>query len=253
MSRGTLFLLLACKTGSLALALLGYWPAALGFFFFPDFWMAYNLFVPTAQGICPSLTRFETALPEVWLTIDDGPDPEDTPRILDLLDRHRARATFFLIGERAARTPELVREIVRRGHGVGHHTHTHPAGTLWCASRARLEAELDSASAALAPLAPPLRWFRAPVGIKHFRLARALARRGLVCVDWSLRSGDWISRAPETVRDNVLRKVRPGKIVLMHEGPSVPALLRVRAIELVLEALADRGYRCVIPPPEKLR
>jgi peptidoglycan/xylan/chitin deacetylase (PgdA/CDA1 family) len=253
MSRIKWLVILGLKASALLPALLGHWGAAAFLFFLPDFWLAYNLFVPTAQGICPSVTRFATAQPEVWLTIDDGPDPDDTPRILDLLDAHRARATFFVIGERAARFPELVREIGRRGHQVAHHTHTHPAGTLWCARRERLERELDDATRVLQPLAPRIEWFRAPVGIKHFQLAAVLQERGLTCIDWTLRSGDWVSRRPETVRDHVVRLLRPGSIILMHEGPSVPAALRLTAVQLVLEALTERNYRCVIPTREQLR
>lgn len=253
MSRRTLIALVVLKLIGITLGFAGFWVIGAVIFFGTDLWILYNLFVPTAQGLCPSFFRFETDRPEIWLTLDDGPDPDDTPRILDLLDQHQARATFFLIGERAAANPDLVREIIRRGHEVGHHTQTHPAGTLWCAGQARLDRELDDTLRVLAPLAPPPRWFRAPVGIKSFLLPRALQRRGLHCVDWTLRSGDWLSRRPETVQANVLRRLRPGIIVLMHEGPSVPAALRVTAIGLVLEALTTRGYRCVIPSANQLR
>ena len=253
MSRLTLTILLALKAAALTLALPGHWVAAAGVFFGPDLWVLYNLFVPSAQGLCRNFTRFATGQPEVWLTLDDGPDPDDTPRILDLLDAHQARATFFLIGERAARHPELVRAIIRRGHEVGPPPHTHPAGTFWCAGPARLSAELDVARQVLQPLAPPLRWFRAPVGIKNFLLPRALATRGLQCVGWTIRSGDCLARHPETVLATVLRQLQPGAIILMHEGPSVPPALRVKALTLVLEALTARQFRCVLPAAAQLR
>jgi peptidoglycan/xylan/chitin deacetylase (PgdA/CDA1 family) len=241
------------KSGAIPFALTGHWGWAALVFFVPDVWIAYNLFVPTAQGICPSVTRFETQQSEVWLTIDDGPDPADTPKILDLLDRHQARATFFVVGQRALERPDLVQEILRRGHSIGHHTYSHPAFTLWCASGARLRRELDATIACLRPLAPRLEWFRAPVGIKHFSLVHRLRERGLRCVDWSIRSGDWLSRHPEPVRDKVRRLARPGSIILMHEGPNVPAALRVTAISQVLDVLSARGLRCVIPASEQMR
>jgi peptidoglycan/xylan/chitin deacetylase (PgdA/CDA1 family) len=253
MVRPTLVTLLALKALALTLAWFGHWVPAAVVFFGPDCWVLYHLLVPSAQGLCRNFTRFETDRPEVWLTIDDGPDPDDTPRILDLLDKHQARATFFLIGRRARPHPELVAEIVRRGHEVGHHTDSHPAGSFWCASRTRLSRELDEATRTLAPLGPPLRWFRPPVGIKHFLLPRALASRGLQCVTWTIRSGDCLSRRPETVQAKVVRQLRPGAIVLMHEGPSVPGALRLAALTLVLEALTERHYRCVIPAASQLR
>ncbi|MDB6094438.1 MAG: acetyl xylan esterase [Verrucomicrobia bacterium] len=252
MHRPTLVILLTLKAVAFSLAACGYWKIAAAVFFGPDLWVFYNLFVPSAQGLCRNFTRFETTEREIWLTIDDGPDPQDTPRLLDLLDRHRARATFFLVGERVARWPELAREIVRRGHEIGHHTHTHPSGSLWCASRRRLETELDSAIAVLAPITS-LRWFRPPVGIKHFLLPRALAARKLEYVGWSLRSGDCLARSSIAVENNVRRHLRPGVILLMHEGPSVPPTLRVTALSRVMDALAAQNYRCVIPDRAKLR
>ena len=226
---------------------------AAAFFFGPDIFLLYGVFVPSAQGLGRVFTRFATDRAEVWLTIDDGPDPEDTPRILELLDRHRARATFFLIGERAARWPALVAEILGRGHEVAHHTHTHPVATFWCASPARVRSELDDALVALRKAGSSPRRFRPPVGIKNIFLADALKARGLQCVGWSVRSGDCRSPRPETVVANVVRRLAPGAIILLHEGPSVPPTVRVRAIELLLEALATRKFTCVVPGAERLR
>jgi peptidoglycan/xylan/chitin deacetylase (PgdA/CDA1 family) len=250
-------MLLVSAAGKIAAVLLwarGGWPVvAAAFFFIPDLFILYHLFVPSAQGLCRVFTRFATGRAEIWLTIDDGPDADDTPRILDLLDRHQARATFFLIGERAARFPQLVAEILRRGHEVGHHTQTHPMGTFWCASPSRLGAELDDALSVLGQAGAHPRWFRAPVGIKNLFLARALAERGLYCVGWNVRSLDSLSHDPVTVVDRVMRLVQPGSIVLMHEGAALDPRVRVRALELLLDALAARRLACVLPGAEQLR
>lgn len=251
------FILLCEMTGKLAAV--WWWvrhpgsPLAFVWFFAPDPLVFYHLFVPSAQGFGRVFTRFETERPEIWLTIDDGPDPEDTPQLLALLERHQARATFFLIGERAARWPQLVEQIVRAGHEVAHHTHRHPAGTFWCASPARLRAELDDALAAFAVAGVRPQRFRAPVGIKHVLLGRELATRGLACIGWTVRSGDCLGRCAETLVASVMRRVRPGGIVLVHEGPGVPATVRVRMIGRLLEALRARGVSCVIPPADRLR
>lgn len=223
-------------------------------FFGPDLWVLYHLFMPGASGIVRTLTRFETGLPEVWLTIDDGPDEHDTPQILALLDRHGARATFFLIGERAARHPDLVAEIARRGHEIGHHTHGHHGATFWCATPGQVRNELDAATLALTPPggAPPHR-FRAPVGIKNLFLSKALAQRNLICTGWTVRSYDSLSRDPEKVTARVLRQTRPGAILLMHEGASLHERVRVTAISRVLDELNARGLRCVIPSNAQLR
>lgn len=232
--------------------------AALGwaFFFAADLLVLFHLLVPAAQGILPVATWFETKSPEVWLTIDDGPDPSDTPRILAALAAHQARATFFLIGVRAERHPELVRDIVRAGHEVGHHTHTHPAGSLWCAGPRRLDRELDAALAAYAAAsdgAASVRWFRAPVGIKNLFLGQALRMRRLACVHWTVRSWDSTARNAEVVVERVMRRVRPGAIILMHEGGRLHPSVRVVALSGVLERLRQQGFRCVLPAPERLR
>jgi peptidoglycan/xylan/chitin deacetylase (PgdA/CDA1 family) len=246
--------------GLFKLAALALWPLGIPWvwvcvlFLGPDLWLLYHLFIPSASGIVRTFTRFETTHSEVWLTIDDGPDEHDTPRILDLLDRHEARATFFLIGEHAARSPDLVAEIARRGHEIGHHTHTHRRGTFWCATPRQVNNELDTALPSLTPPdGPRPRRFRAPVGIKNLFLAKALARRNLRCVGWTVRSLDSLARNPEKIAARVLRQVRPGTILLMHEGSSLHAKVRVNALERVLDGLSARGLRCVIPANEQLK
>jgi peptidoglycan/xylan/chitin deacetylase (PgdA/CDA1 family) len=252
MTRGLLVFNLVAKAAAVAL-----WSraplAAAALFFGPDLHLLYGLLTPSSQLLLRVWTRFEAAGPEVWLTIDDGPDEQDTPRLLDLLDRHGARAAFFVIGERAARHPELVAEMLRRGHEVGHHTQTHPSATFWCASPARVRAELDLGLASLARGGASPRWFRAPVGIKNLFLRRALAQRGLSYVGWSLRTGDGVGHDPARIAARALRRVRPGDILLMHEGPDVDVRMRVEAISLVLKGLDSRGLRCVIPTSEQLR
>jgi len=254
MWRAMLFVSAAGKAAAVLLWTLASWRwAAAACFFLPDLFILYEIFVPSAGVLCRVRTRFETARPEIWLTIDDGPDEEDTPRILDLLDRHGARATFFLIGERAERFPQLVSEILRRGHQVGHHTQTHPSATFWCATPARVRAELDAGLASLRRAGASPTWFRAPVGIKNLFLGEELQRRGLTCVGWNVRSRDSLSRDPERVAARVMRAARPGAIVLMHEGAFLDPSVRVRAIGLLLDQLAARRMSCILPGAEQLR
>jgi peptidoglycan-N-acetylglucosamine deacetylase len=246
--------LLLAATGKItALFLIRYQLASgLVLFFGSGCLVLYHLFVPAAQGLGLVLTRFTTSRREVWLTIDDGPDPTDTPRLLELLTLHRARATFFLIGSRAARHPELVATVLAAGHEVQHHTYSHPLATFWCFSPARVEAELDKGLEVLRRAGAKPRFFRAPVGIKNLFLHPALERRGLRCVAWSVRSRDCVARSAQVVTERVLRRVFPGAIILMHEGPSVPPGVRLEAIGAVLQRLAAEGYRCVIPPSDSL-
>lgn len=225
---------------------------ALGLWFGPDFLFAYHVFAPRAQGVVRMHRRFATTERQVWLTIDDGPDPVDTPRILQLLAGHDARATFFVIGENADRHPDLVKAIAAAGHEVAHHTHTHPLVMFWCATPAQVGRELDAALEALGRAgSKPVR-FRPPAGIKNPWLARLLRARGLTCVGWSARGLERWSHDPGAVARRATRGVKAGSILLLHEGPRVPAAIRVEAIRCVLEHLREQGYRCVVPTAEQL-
>lgn len=250
-----LWLLLAINlAGKLAVAMVG--RAALGpalaMWLVPDALLGYHVFAFRAQGLLRMHRRFATARREVWLTIDDGPDPEDTPRILELLAQHGARATFFVIGEKAAAHPGLIRAIAAAGHEVAHHTQTHPLGTFWCASPARVARELDEAMAALAAAGVRPTRFRPPAGLRNLWLGPALAARGLACIGWSARGLECRSNDPDIVIRRVTRDLAPGATMLLHEGPGVPAAIRVRAIAGVLERLREGGFRCVVPEPGQL-
>lgn len=239
-------------------AVLGWWAGwpwlAMVVLFFAAGWVgAAALILPNVGWLGPVVTRFGTERREVWMTIDDGPDLEDTPRVLEVLARHGVPATFFVVGERAARHVPLVQEIVRRGHEVAHHTHTHPEATFWLASSGRVERELDATLAVLRSVGVVPRWFRAPVGIKNLFLWTATASRGMRVVGWTVRSWDSVARDPEAVATSVLRRVRPGSILLFHEGPRLRPAVRVAALDRTLTALIAAGYTCVLPDPASLR
>ncbi len=218
----------------------------------PDLYLCYHMFEPSARGLVPMLTRFETPRREVWLTIDDGPDPTHTPRLLDLLDAHQARATFFVIGERVTRHPDLVREIIRRGHTVGHHTQTHPTRAFWCAPPSRVRTEIDAALAALRQVDVTPVWFRPPVGIKGPFLKRILTQRGLICAGWTIRSFDSVNPDPKDIVTKVMKQVRPGVIILMHEGQGVHPQTGTEGIAQLLNRLRDERYTCILPRLDQL-
>ncbi|MEZ4448021.1 MAG: polysaccharide deacetylase family protein [Nannocystaceae bacterium] len=232
-------------------------PLALALFALAHALILLPIFVPRLTWLGPVVTRFDTEARSVWLTIDDGPDPRDTPLILDLLDRHRARATFFVKGELAARHPEELRRIVDRGHTLGNHSHTHPAAWSWCMGQGRLGREVrecNEAIAAATGAAPSI--FRPPVGIKSPALHPALRRLGMTLVNWTIRGFDGVAGFdPRVVRDRILTRLRPGAIIVMHQGISDPtgAPLSPVAIEAVLRGLDERGYTCEIPDLERLR
>lgn len=229
-------------------------PLAAGLFLLPDCWLLLGLLAPNAAGLVPTATRFATTQREVWLTIDDGPEPATTGPMLDLLDRHGAKATFFVIGAKAEAHPALVAQIRARGHTLGNHTHTHPLATFWLAGPWRTARELARCDAVLRRAlggGAPAPWFRGPAGIKSFFLRHALARRGLVLVGWSARAREGYGASHAPLR-RLTRALRPGAILLLHEsGAHAPA--RLALLAALLERLSAEGYRCVLPARDALR
>lgn len=127
---------------------------------------------------------------EVALTFDDGPDARYTPRCLDILEQHGVRATFFLVGERVRRHPDLARQIRERGHDVGNHTWSHQHH--WCLGPRRSMDEVRGGSRAIAEaIGEAPRYFRPTFGIMNLSTYLASARLGERCVLWSLAARDW--------------------------------------------------------------
>lgn len=200
---------------------------------------------PRSAVFGPVLRRLPTHERLVWLTIDDGPS-HDTPALLDLLDAHGAKATFFLVGERAARHPELVREIARRGHGIGNHSATHPARWFWALGPSRMGREIGDTQRILGDLlGTPPRWFRAVVGMSNPFVNAVLRRHGLARVAWSARGFDGVAFDPDVAATRIERALSPGAIVLLHEGaPEGRNLILMRRL---LERLDALGYRTMVP------
>ena len=244
---------LTFKTCALALALTHHGAAALVVLFAPDPWLFMQFVSPSQQAFGPAATSFETSRREVWLTIDDGPDPASTPQVLELLKAHGARATFFVIGSQVERHPDLVRRIVAGGHSIGNHSHTHPLRSFWCAFPSRTAAEIDRCVAAFLLADVPFeRYFRPPAGVRNPFLDPQLSSRGMTLVLWNARGFDGGGRSPAAALASIARQIRPGGILLSHEA-GVRAETRLRFMELLLEFLAGEGYACVLPPLASLR
>lgn len=226
-------------------ASLGWWAWAVVAWLPTATLLVFGSLWPHSRLFGPVLRRLPTAQPEVWLTFDDGPDDE-TPALLDVLDRYQARATFFMVGERAARRPDLVRAIVARGHDIGNHSNTHPAGRFWMLTPAAFERELATAQTRLQALAgqPPI-WFRAVAGLTNPGLDPVLRRLGLRRVSWSGRGFDTVDGDDTRVLRRLRRAITPGAILMLHQGLSPGRLPRLTAS--LLDTLAARGYATVLP------
>ena len=177
-------------------------------------------FLPNSRLFGPVFRRVEGE--GALLTIDDGPDPVDTPVLLDLLDQHGKKAVFFVIGDKVRRYPDLAREIVRRGHQIGNHTMTHPAGTMWCAGSARTRREIVECSRAIEEVTGVKpRWFRAPAGHRNWFTHPVLREEGLELVGWKKRAFDAVRRDVPWIVKRLTRDVRDGDILLLHEATPI--------------------------------
>ncbi|MBA2243176.1 MAG: polysaccharide deacetylase family protein [Chthoniobacterales bacterium] len=217
--------------------------------------MLWATLVPNCQWWGPVFTRFKTGEREVWLTLDDGPSPAHTLKILDLLKQFDAKATFFVIGANAEKYPHLVTEILTRGHTLANHTWSHPSGTFWCAGPARTHCQIDRCAKTLRTIPErPALYFRAPAGLKNMFVHPALARRGMALVGWTVRGLDTVKRDPVAVAERIEKAIAPGAIVLLHEGHHAESRpdFNPRCLELILQRLSARGYRFVLPLPEQL-
>jgi peptidoglycan/xylan/chitin deacetylase (PgdA/CDA1 family) len=207
---------------------------------------------PRSRWLGPNWTGLPAASAarnEIALTIDDGPDPVVTPQVLDLLDRYATRVTFFCIGEQAERHPDLCREIVRRGHAVENHSQQHSHYFSLLGPRG-LTHELQAAQDTLTRISGqrPL-FFRAPAGLRNLFLDPVLARLGLRLASWSARGFDTRISDPGRVKSRLIRGLRAGAILLLHDGHAAhtaagtPVILEV--LPAVLESAAAAGLRPV--------
>lgn len=201
------------------------------------------IFLPNSRFYAPVVNRAPGR--DVWLTIDDGPSDE-TLAVLELLDRHDAKATFFMVGERALARPELVHEVLRRGHDLGNHSYSHPQARFWALGPVQMAAEIGQCQQALTTIAGAApRWYRSVVGMTNPFVAAALKRHGLARIGWSARGYDGVNCTPEGVVARIAPDLGPGAIVLLHEGAAHGHNLAI--IEAVLQQLQARGLVARLP------
>lgn len=213
---------------------------------------------PKSRLLGPNTTRLPgdaASAGEVALTFDDGPDPEVTPRVMDLLEARGARGTFFAIGRRAREHATIVGDAARRGHLVENHTFTHTNAFSvlppWVAAR-----EIDEASRVIAKAtrrAPA--WFRAPAGFRPPWIESVLRPRGLRLVSWTRRGFDTVDRDPRRVAGRLTEGLSAGDILLLHDAgcartsSGTPVVLE--ALPRVLDAIEAAGLKPVPLPPSR--
>lgn|GEM_PF-360869 len=207
---------------------------------------------PASNLFYPTLTHGPRGGKRVALSFDDGPDPEETPAVLDVLAEFRAKGSFFVIGKSLATQPTLARRMLAEGHVLGNHSWQHSPWQNFYLTKRHSE-EMARCEEAIAKLTGTgnQALYRPPVGLKSPELGRAAWKRGLTLVAWSVHSRDTFDRDPGSIARRVLRRVQDGDIILLHDGHHVPGGQRrhcADALRLILEGLRDKGFECVTVP-----
>jgi peptidoglycan-N-acetylglucosamine deacetylase len=174
----------------------------------------------------------------VRLTFDDGPVRPNTPRVLNVLSKHRVKATFFVIGQRARRHPGLVKREYREGHSVQNHTYTHPDLTTLGPVETRRELRATNRAIKAAGVPRPYR-FRPPYGATNARVRSAGASLGLIQTLWNVDPHDWANPPASVICRRVVSNVSPGSTVLLHDGTGTNT---VEALPCIIKRLRAQGY-----------
>ena len=173
---------------------------------------------------------------KIALTFDDGPHPHQTPRILDILNAHGIKATFFIVGENAVNYPSVVERIWREGHEIGNHTFSHDKIDVQ---------EIESCENVIYELTEhKTKLFRPPQGFIDSTVKSASSHLGYEIILWSIDTKDWARTPPTTIIQNVLNNLEAGSIILMHDyiGYNSPT---PEALEMLIPRIKEQGYHFV--------
>ena len=224
------------------------WPWALGALVANHAALAAAGLWPRSQLLGPNWTRMPAQAgiaARVAITIDDGPEPDVTPQVLARLEEHRACATFFCIGERVLRYPDLAQEIVRRGHAVENHSQRHRHNFSLLGPRG-MSAEISRAQESIFHVTGSRpRFFRAPAGLRNPFLDPVLVRLKLRLASWTRRGFDTVNGDTDAVFRRLANPLQTGDILLLHDGHAArsrsgkPVILEV--LPRLLDALNSKG------------
>jgi peptidoglycan/xylan/chitin deacetylase (PgdA/CDA1 family) len=218
------------------------WPWVLGALVADHALLTTASLVPRSHLLGPNWTRLPAAAAlrrEVAITIDDGPDPQVTPRVLTLLEERRVHATFFCIGERVRAYAELAREIARRGHAIENHSQRHAHSFSVLGPRG-LTVEIERAQDTIGIVTGQRpAFFRAPAGLRNPFLDPVLNRLGLHLASWTRRGFDTVNGSAESVLGRLTGGLRGGDILLLHDGHAARSPAGAPIVLEVLPRLLD--------------
>lgn len=179
----------------------------------------------------------------IALSFDDGPDPQYTVPILKTLSEKDARATFFVVGDNASRYPDIIHQMVRQGNEVANHTWSHPE--MDTVPPTELISQVDTTSRLINELTgKDNHFFRPPKGVLNDDSKELLAKAGYTTIMWSICIENKKAETPEKMAQRVLDQIKPGQIILLHDG-RLDRTKTVKALPLLLNGLKQKGYKAV--------
>jgi peptidoglycan/xylan/chitin deacetylase (PgdA/CDA1 family) len=213
--------------------------------------LALHLRLAASRWHGASFTGLPPGTRQLALTYDDGPNEPYTSQLLEVLENHGARATFFLIGQFVTARPAIARSLVEAGHAVGNHTYTHP--DLTALSRAELERELQTASRAIEDATgtrPTL--FRPPFGRRSRRILAVVRAQGMTPVMWRAACYDWKATSAQSIVNTLVAHIRGGEVIQLHDGShrklGVDRSHCLKATDEILRHYREAGYEFVTVP-----
>ena len=211
----------------------------------------YNTMAPRSQVFGRTFIGTGEESRQLALTFDDGPNDPWTPRLLEVLDRHQVRATFFLIGRYVAQRPELARQISAAGHVIGNHTWDHP--NLIFVRSSAVESQVKRCASALEDaVGAHSNLFRPPFGGRTPQALRAVRRCRLVPVLWSVSGWDWEAKSAAYVENKVMGSVEGGEVILLHDGGhrclGTDRAFTVSAVDRIITRGKEQGFSFVTVP-----
>jgi polysaccharide deacetylase family sporulation protein PdaB len=174
------------------------------------------------------------------ISFDAAWGDEQTNTLLDTLDKYKVKSTFFLVGDWVDKYPDAVKEIAKRGHDIGSHSDTHPHMTQLSESKMTEELKL-SQEKITAITGKPTTLFRPPYGDYNNAVVNAVKAQNMYCVQWDVDTLDWMDPSPSQMVQTVQKKLKPGSIILMHNG----AKNAPEALPMILEYIQKQGYKLV--------
>ena len=203
--------------------------------------------MPASRFFLPVISHGHTGKKIVAMTFDDGPDPATTGKLLELLSQYSVRATFFIPGRRASLYPELVRDILARGHDIGNHSFNHNP-FLMLRRMSDMDYDITSGQKILETFGVVPLTFRPPVGVTNPKLWRILLRLGMVCVTFSCRAGDFGNRRIKGLAGRILSKAKPDDIIMLHDvmpRQGMDVDLWLQELSQIIEGFRHKGLSIV--------